>query len=532
MVFTLVIWVFSFLSLLLAVLFFVFFLSHYIPRGEGGLSGYCERKATKRLMQIVSHKINKAMAEEEKKRRKAELKAAKKMGGDRPVSMKATLPDVGGEKLMEMPTLNRNDTMTTLPQYSSRPGTPGSIELSNMDRKRPLPSRTGTMASGVSNAPSYSSRQGLLGAAAQPGYSRAESPAPSLPPIDLNNFPPARSGTMISNSSLGPARSLNRAPSDGPDFGGNFTSSPATYSSGTMPSLPPSAKVPLGGPGDYRGQTPVPMSQQGQNYRRPTYDSEYSSARGSPAPYPMDRRPTQDSGRQPYDDYSIARGAPAPHPLDGRQTPNTRPAYGDNFSARASPAPYPADAPYPHDERQMPNPPRPGYDDQGSIRGSPAPYPPGNRQPQNIRRPTFDQYPAGRASPGPMSSQGTGPGGYPVRSATNPMPRPLGPQLPGPSRVMTAPLEQQSISGSLRNAPSNGSRPFHQSSFSNSSHPNREPTLPQISDPSTDNGDYDYHNRPPTSSSQRSRPSGATAYGNGNGNGWNLDVERGQGSRY
>jgi hypothetical protein len=423
--------------------------------------------------------------------------------------------------------------MTTLPQYSSRPGTPGSIELSSMDRKRPLPSRTGTMASGVSNAPSYSSRQGLLGAAAQPGYSRAESPTPSLPPIDLNNMPPARSGTMISNSSLGQPRALNQTPSNGPDFGGNFTSSPSTYSSATVASLLPPVKAPLDGPTDYRGQTAVPLSQQGQNYRRPTHNSDYSSARGSPAPYPMDRRPTQDSVRQPYGDYSTtARGSPAPYPLDGRQPPKARPTYGDNFLARATPVPYPADAPYPPDERQMPNPTRPTYDDHGSIRGSPALYPPDNRQLQNGRRPTFDQYSAGRASPGLMSPQGTGPGGYPARSVTNPMPRPLGPPVSGPPRVMTAPLEHQSTSVSLRNAPSNSSRPFHQPSFSNSSHPNREPTLPQISDPSTDNSDYDYFNRPPTSSSQRSRPSGATTYGNGNGNGWNHDVERGQGSRY
>lgn len=528
MVFTLVIWVFSFLSLLLAVLFFVFFLSHYIPRGEGGLSGYCERKATKRLMQIVSHKINKAIAEEEKKRRKAELKAAKKTGGDRPVSMKATLPDVGGEKLPEMPMLNRNDTMATLPQYSSRPGTPGSIELSNMDRKRPIPSRTGTMASGVSNAPSYSSRQGLLGAAAQPGYSRAESPTPSLPPIDLNNLPPARSGTLLSNSTSGPAQPANRAPSDRPEFGGNFTSSPGTYASATMPSLPPPAKSSLNGSVDYRGQTPVPLSQQGQSYRRPTFNSEYSSARGSPAPYPMERRPTQDSMRQPYDDYATARDSPSPYPLDGRPLPNKAPSYGDNFPARASPAPYPPDASYPQDQRQVPNPPRSAYDNHGPIRGNTTPYPPGDRQPQNARRPTFDQYAAGRASPGPMSPQGTGPGGYPARSVTNPMPRPLGPQFTGPR----APLEQQSTSGSLRNAPSSSARPFHQPSFSNSSHPNREPTLPQISDPSTGVSDYDHFNRPPTSNSQRSRPNDAAAFGNGNGNGWNLDVERGQGSRY
>lgn len=532
MVFTLVIWLFSFLALLLSLLFFIFFLSYYLPRGEGGLSGYCERKATKRLMQIVSHKINKAMEDEEKKRRKAELRAAKKTGGDRPISMKATLPDVGDEKLAQMPMLNRNDTMATLPQYTSRPGSPGSIELSAMDRKRPLPSRTGTMASGVSAAPSYSSRQGLLGAAAQPGVSGRESPPPNLPPIDLSNFPP-RSGTMASNRSLGPGQQLNRAPTNGSGFGGSFTASPGTYSSETVPSLPPLVGSPLSGPDDYRGPAPYSMNQQGQNYRRPTYESEYSSARGSPAPYP--------SGRQPFDDYSSARGTPAPYPMDNRQPPTRRPTYGDNASARASPAPYPAEAPYPPDQQQAQNSGRSTYDDYASARGSPAPYPPDDRQAQNPGRPLFDA--SGRASPaptmtsnrtGPLSPQNTGPGGYPARSVTNPMPRPLGPQFSGPQRVATAPIQQPphqstSSNGSMGNPLPNNPRPFHQPTFSNSSLPNREPTLPQLDLQSSNSGEYDYLDRPPTSNSQRSR-TGGPAYGNGNG--WNQDVERGQGPRY
>jgi hypothetical protein len=109
MLFTLVIWIFSFLSLLLAAMFFVFFLWSYIPREDGGLSGFCERKVNKRLKQIVSIKINKAMAEEERKRKKAELKAAKKNGGDRPMTMKPSLPVLGDDNLAEMPSMHARE---------------------------------------------------------------------------------------------------------------------------------------------------------------------------------------------------------------------------------------------------------------------------------------------------------------------------------------------------------------------------------------------------------------------------------------
>lgn len=281
MMFTLIIWLFSFLSLLAAALSFVLFLWSYIPREDGGLTGYCERKANKRLMQIVSSKINKAMAEEERKRRKAELKAAKKTGEYRPLSVKATLPDVGDDKLPTMPMLNRNDTVDTLPLYTSRVATPGEFELGALDQKRPLPSRTGTANTGMS---SYSSRQPLISAAADTG--RSESPTPSLPPIDLSNFPPTRAATpgSSSNSNFGPAPPLNRAPTNGPGFGGGYTASPATFSSETMPSLPPPIRSPMSGPNNYRGPAPYRMDdRQSQNQGRPNYD-EYSTGRASPAP--------------------------------------------------------------------------------------------------------------------------------------------------------------------------------------------------------------------------------------------------------
>ncbi|KAH8887667.1 hypothetical protein GQ53DRAFT_784257 [Thozetella sp. PMI_491] len=266
MTFTLVIWVFSFLSLMLAALFFVFFLWHYIPRSDGGLSGYCERKANKRLMKIVSIKINKAMAEEDRKRRKAELKAAKKSGGERPLSMKATLPDVGDDSLPEMPTISRKDTMGTLPTMSgdSRPSTPGSFEMNAMGRLPPT--RSTTMNSGVSQ---FSSHAPLIGGAAEMG--RSASPAPSLPPVGMNNYPPMRPGTAASTRSFGGPQ-LNRMPSNGP----------ATYHSETMPSLPPAIRSPANqGPRGYPGPTPHMNSRSGSNG---SGFNDYPTGRSSPAP--------------------------------------------------------------------------------------------------------------------------------------------------------------------------------------------------------------------------------------------------------
>ncbi|KAM5348769.1 hypothetical protein ACJ41O_008592 [Fusarium nematophilum] len=95
MCFTVVIWVFSALFLLAAVLFWVFFLYHWIPRADGGLSGYCERKVTKALMKIVTKTVNKALAREEANRLRAEVKAAKKNGEKPPMERTATLPNIG-----------------------------------------------------------------------------------------------------------------------------------------------------------------------------------------------------------------------------------------------------------------------------------------------------------------------------------------------------------------------------------------------------------------------------------------------------
>ncbi|OBT91660.1 hypothetical protein VE01_10341 [Pseudogymnoascus verrucosus] len=222
MVFTLVVWIFAALSLLLAMLFYLLFLWHYIPNGDGGLSGYCERKINGRLQKIVSVKINKAIEEEERKRNKANQKAFK--NGEKPtLGRQATLPTLfdtkDDNKLPSMPMLNRNDTTATLPMYTSRPGTPSSqqpklpdFELSNMDQKRPVPSRLNTATS----ASSYGASSGLVANAADMGYSRTGSPAPPMPGQEGTNgmpFPaPQRTMTGGTNASQGSWAQQQRVP--------------------------------------------------------------------------------------------------------------------------------------------------------------------------------------------------------------------------------------------------------------------------------------------------------------------------------
>ncbi|KAI0887955.1 uncharacterized protein GGS22DRAFT_185337 [Annulohypoxylon maeteangense] len=294
MVFTVVIWVFSVLFLLTAALFYVFFLWHYIPRQDGGLGGYCERKVNKRLTRIVTIKVNKAIAKEERDRMKAEVKAAKKTGEKTPVGRQATLPtfmDADSEdKLPEMPMLNRNDTMATLPPYSSRPGSSHSIELNPWDQKRPIATRQNTTTTNASST-SFSSRAPLLPSAASMGFDRSASPAPTLPQIDLNNYqPPQRPGTAASNRSFGPGPGPmgpgpSRLQTSGNGFGGGYSASPSTYS----------ASEPL--------RSPPPM----ENYNRPMppRPANQMTGRSSPAPSTYSNRgpppgPAYGPNGQPY----------------------------------------------------------------------------------------------------------------------------------------------------------------------------------------------------------------------------------------
>ncbi|KAL2161941.1 hypothetical protein VTH06DRAFT_7726 [Thermothelomyces fergusii] len=472
MLFTLVVWVFSFLSLLLAALFFVFFLWSYIPREDGGLTGFCERKVNKRLKQIVAIKINKAMAEEERKRKKAELKAAKKNGGDRPVTMKPSIPVLDDDDLSKMPTLNRADTFASFTEKPSRPSSPGSFELNSLGRRPPMPTRSETKHTVGSE---YSAEASLLGSAAGMGVAPPRSAAPTLPPLDLDGYPPARTATTSSNGSYGPAPQPRRMLSNGSSLRG-YTASPVHFTSEAMPSEPPPVQSPTGsfhygGPGPNQPRLPYlgdgrPPQRGDARFQHPGDDNRFAYAEGN-------RWPQRDN-------------AWPPHPNDMR-------------------------LPHPRDDEGA------GFDSRSNGHAGPAP-------------------PMATYHSNPMWPRGQGPGGYPLRSATDPM-APRGqpqPQFPPPSRAMTQPMrpfhrptDSRGSLGSNQPPPSQPFPPYqprHRPSASNSSLRNMASAAQYGGD--AGGSEYGGASRP----NQQTRNDRWGPRGDGNGNdSWSRDLERGGG---
>ncbi|EPE25291.1 hypothetical protein GLAREA_01203 [Glarea lozoyensis ATCC 20868] len=360
MIFTLVIWVFGVLSLLLAILFYSFFLWHYIPNRDGGLTGYCRRKVDKRLSQIVSVKVNKAIEEEERRRQNADKKGLKK-GEKAPVlGRQATLPTLfdpkNDDKLPNMPTLTRNDTMQTLPLYSSRPGTPSgqatlpAFELNNLSQSRPFPNRNATNSS----VTSFGSNAPLMGNVAESGR---DSPAPSIAPLN-NGYPnglpsrPMTSNSSRSQWSEGPiTQGPPRMPSAMADRG--YTSSPVSY---TDPRSATPGGQTLDGYGrpvprpmnEMRSNTPMgpPSIRQQTPYDQNMGRSSPENGRNSPAP----------SGYAPYNPGMRSASAaqqtrPVPQQrnvsehgyfVNGPQRPGTAQSMNvqPSINRLASPAPY------------------------------------------------------------------------------------------------------------------------------------------------------------------------------------------------
>ncbi|KAI1826707.1 hypothetical protein F4861DRAFT_529631 [Xylaria intraflava] len=287
MLFTLVVWLFSFLFLLLGILFYVFFLWHYIPQQDGGLHGYCDRKVNKRLMSIVTKKINKALAKGELKRVQAGDVAGKSSGDQPRIVRQATLPIFAdleqGDHLPSMPMVNRNDTMATLPVYSSRPGTP--LELGPLDRKHSQSSRQATNP--ASN--NYSSRAPLVAGAAEMGFDRTPSPEPTIPNLDFNGYQePPRLGTpgWDRNSDRQPPRAISP-------------------SHDMLPSMPERVRSPAPGPNGFNGPSPYSM-----NDRAPPIRGPYTEGRSITAPSMYPNQGPRPGPPQPSYQGRVPNGPP------------------------------------------------------------------------------------------------------------------------------------------------------------------------------------------------------------------------------
>ncbi|KAF2745360.1 hypothetical protein M011DRAFT_479185 [Sporormia fimetaria CBS 119925] len=180
MLFSLVIWVIAALSLLLSVIFYVFFLWHYIPSADGTLTKYCRRKIETRLERVVSKKVKQALEKENEKRRKDEARMAKK-ADEGPAHRAPTLPKLQTldddaasvtttTTLPPYSALSRSDTMQTSTTGRTPIATPSLPSLS----ERPVPSRSDTTLTYESDSP-------LLN---HPGGMGMSSPVPPMPPTN------------------------------------------------------------------------------------------------------------------------------------------------------------------------------------------------------------------------------------------------------------------------------------------------------------------------------------------------------------
>jgi len=193
MLFTLIIWVISALSLAIAALMYILFLWHHIPSKDRGLSGYCRRKIDSRLSKIVGVKVRKALEKEDTVRRKG----TNVTGGRPSMKRQPTIPELqptSGDRLPEMPMLSRQPTEATLAGFPTRPSTPDGYTLAGLHRQptvphtilgdRPLPpSRTATQSS-ASSYTSYNSTAPLIRQESNTGYGfrgPTRSPAPLAP---------------------------------------------------------------------------------------------------------------------------------------------------------------------------------------------------------------------------------------------------------------------------------------------------------------------------------------------------------------
>lgn len=214
MLWTLFIWVLEAISLAASIILYLLFLWHHIPSEDGGLSGYCRKKINRRMERIVKVKVDKALKKENELQARRDALAAR---DGLTVKKQPTLPDLGAMSTDSLPPLSRQTTMSTLPEYTSRPGT---ARLSNESvgqlppmpdlKSRPVPQRVMTHTSETSWA-SFNSDAPLMGAAGEMGYANTPGSQTTTPSPWNDRPPPNRSMTGQSQSSYS-QRSYSPAP--------------------------------------------------------------------------------------------------------------------------------------------------------------------------------------------------------------------------------------------------------------------------------------------------------------------------------
>ncbi|KAL8639894.1 MAG: hypothetical protein Q9226_008814 [Calogaya cf. arnoldii] len=176
MLFTLIIWLISVISLLLACIFYLAFLWRHIPTSDGTLSRYCRRKVDTRLSKIVSKKVDKALARGGGLRVQDGPKA---FGGERPAHMKRqpTIPLVDEDyHSFNQAHPSRQTSQTTSSSHPSIRETGQVLDrqpmipiVSPLSDRPEAPSRSTTQSS-YRTYESYGSDAPLIGAAEAMGY--------------------------------------------------------------------------------------------------------------------------------------------------------------------------------------------------------------------------------------------------------------------------------------------------------------------------------------------------------------------------
>jgi len=367
MLFTLIIWIISAVSLLISLFLYLVFLWHYIPQQDGRLKVYCRRKIDRRLEKIVEAKIKAAMEEEEKQTRKAEKRAEQKAG----VSRKKTgeLPPERPTKVIRQPTLpvvpitpdpakedklpehalvrqGTSTTVSTLPPYSSRPPTRNDNQRleshpsqRSMHSARPMPSRTVTQSSGFPT-PNYEMDAPLLDNVGFAGHEI------SRPPTAASR----RQGSFSSMDGSMPTRTMTQG-SQGPQQ--MYPQRPNMGPSGPMRSYTPMSRTDSPGPRQPLGPQ-IPFASTSTPPPGDMYYNRPPTRQDTPDAYGLMRQESNSSFNRP----PLTSRQPTFGSMNSQETSFSRPVLPSNpasFDRPFSPPSAQSDhsLPYPADSYEM-----------------------------------------------------------------------------------------------------------------------------------------------------------------------------------
>jgi len=331
MLYTLVVWVFSAISLAIAFLMYILFLWHHIPSQDGSLSRFCRRKIEKRLRQIVQERVNKALAKDMAARVKEDTNATSGVSNAADYKRQPTLPVLTDDASTISP-ISRAPTRPDLNPFESRPSTPDIISRPGTSQasreptipdvfgntKRPgAPSRTTTQSSLHSDA-SYASDKPLMDSAAAMGYDQQSRSTSRNGPSRMESERTLHSARPPPRSYTSSSQNTQRSYSSGPSRMGT----PArqnTDVSGTTRFGPPSRTNT-----DLTSISTAPAGRNpplGAMHRDPSLASMASTQRNRGGPSPVPPRPNQEYEMQPPNPASGFRPPPRSSSAQTTRTP-------------------------------------------------------------------------------------------------------------------------------------------------------------------------------------------------------------------